>query len=580
MTTTSKDRLLAWLAAALFLAYLLPNHYSPWLSVHQEIAAFAAFAPLLLWAAVRARTLPALAGFAAIFSVVPLLQLAGGQLFFASDGWLPTLYLMAFALAVLAGAQCVDRPGASPEAVFAPLLWPWLGLLFAALVSVGIQLYQWLQLGDRGIYISELPPGARPFANLAQPNQLATLLLMGLAGVLYLRESARLGALAALALAAMLLAGLVMTGSRSVLLMFVWLLPAYALLRRRCGLRTPFHAILGLAIFYFLSAMAWPLVTEALLLGEATGTAVERMSSFGIRKVFWLSMLDAIGRAPWLGYGWGQVGLAQTATALDYPATFGIFDSAHNLLLDLALWNGLPLALLVIFALLAWFGWQLSRCRDPFSFACLLFVAAVFNHAMVEYPLNYAFFLLPAGFWMGALSARHPSRFDMTGRWASGRVLRGIAGASAAAVLALGAWVAIEYFPFEEDWRLLQFQEKRIGNLEVTAPPPAVVLTGLREFMLFSRTEAVPGMAAQDLEGLRRVTERYGYAAITFRYALAQALNGRAEAAQLTLRRLCKVNRENICSSARQEWAELTRNRYRQLAGVPFPVTEAQQEKR
>ena len=53
-----------------------------------------------------------------------------------------------------------------------------------------------------------------------------------------------------------------------------------------------------------------------------------------------MSMIDAIGRSPWAGYGWGQIGVAQTATALDYPATHEFFDSSHNLLIDLALWAG------------------------------------------------------------------------------------------------------------------------------------------------------------------------------------------------------------------------------------------------
>ena len=573
--TSAKDGALYWAAVMLGLCYLLPNHYSPWLSVHQEMFAALAIFPLVIWSALRFRNVPGLAIAALALSLVPLTQLLVGKVSWASDASMPFLYLIGFALCLMAGTRLCDvsNDDASSSAAFsaAPLVAPWSGIVFAALVSVGIQVYQWLLLGNGGIYVAELPPGARPFANLAQPNQLATLLLLGAAGVLFFWECGKLRSAPALVAASALVFGLVMTGSRSVLLTLVWLIPAYFLMRRRCELLTTPLAVVFLVGLYLLLAATWGSINEALLLGGDVNTAVDRMATPGIRSVFWSSMADAVSQMPWAGYGWGQIGTAQTITTLDYPPVYSFFDSSHNLLLDLALFSGLPIALAIAGVLVAWFCWQIYNCRDAASFAILAAVCMVFSHALVEYPLYYAYFLLPVGLLMGALCTAHPSRVDLRLRTLPLRIVRPVVLVLSAVALALSVWVVVEYFPMEDDWRLMNFQEARIGNIEVTQPPPALVLTGLRDFLRFSRTVAKPGISPQDLDWMRRVSERYAYASPMFRYALAQALNLDSQGAQLTLRRLCHMQTPGACKSAKQHWVELTQDRWLQLATTPFP---------
>lgn len=578
MNLKVRARLLVWTGILLCCCYVLPNHYAPWLSVHQELGAALAFIPLLLWASISFSAVPPLAFGAAAMSLVPLMQVVTGQLSYSTDGWMGALYLMGFALAIHAGSHCVDRTEIIKKTELTPLIQPWMGLILAALISVGIEIYQWLMLGNRGIYIAEMPPNGRPFGNLAQPNQLATLLLLGMAGLMFLWEAGKLRANIALSAAMMLAFGLVMTGSRSVLLTLVWLVPVYSLMKRRCHLRTSPAAIAALIGFYLISSYSWSSINTLLLIASDANTAVERMADPGIRKVFWLSMVDAISRAPWAGYGWGQIGIAQTITALEYPATYSIFDSSHNLFLDIALWGGVPLACLVAIALVLWFGWQIRQCHDPLSFSLLIAVGVVFSHAMVEYPLYYAYFLLPVGLWMGALSAVHPfigHHFKFT---LSPSVLRGMVVTLSGGFLILFVMVAAEYFPFEEDWRLMRFQEARIGNLEPTEPPPAIILHSLHEFLRLARTEVKPGMTPQDIDAMHRISERYGYAITMYRYAVTQALNNDTLGAQQTLRRLCKMQTKSACRDAQNQWASLTYLRYPALPVVAFPVVEVESE--
>lgn len=562
---------LVCLGILLFLSYLLPNHYSPWLSFHQELAAAIAFGPLLVWASNWAAAIPVITYGAALLALVPLLQVATGQLYFATDGWMAFLYLMGFALAAHAGAQGAFTPLSGRNSSPSQVEVIWVAILCAALVSAGLAMNQWLVPSYGGIYIAEIPPDSRPFANLAQPNQLATLLLLGIAGLAYLWEASRLRKTYAMAALFLLLWALVMTGSRSVLLALLWFVPAYVLMRKRCHLRTkPVTVIVGMA-FYFAMTWLWPILDDVLLLNTVgINTALERMGAPGIRVVIWQSMLDAISRAPWFGYGWGQISIAQLAVTLDHPPTHLVLESSHNLLLDLALWNGLPIATLVAIGLAFWFLYQLRACVDPMRWVTLMGVGMVFNHAMVEYPLSYAYFLLPVGFFMGALSSTHGD--TLSSAKLSGRLLaRGVLMAMSTFTAGLTVAVVVEYFPMEADWSLMRYQEARIGNIEVAEPPAALVLTGLRDFLKFSRSEAKSGMSDEALENMRRNSERFAYAAPMFKYALAQALNHRSEDAAITLQKLCSMQPRSVCMSAKKEWHDLARNRHPQLLQVDFP---------
>lgn len=568
MPVTESARLWLWLAAALGLGLLLPNHYSPWLSVHQEMAAGFAFAPLLAWGVFQKGRAPALATGAAGLAVVPLLQWMAGRLYFATDAWMAMLYLAAFALAVHTGAGCararMQQPAAVRLAFLAPL---WSVLLGAALVSVGLAVHQWLLPSYQGIYVVEIPPGWRPFANLAQPNQLATLLLLGLSGLMFLWQLAHVRTSVAVATALWLVFGLAMTGSRSVVLALIWLVPLYFWSRKRSVLRlTPFA--LGILVgAYFLCGWLWRLASQALLLDTPDGTVIDRMGTLGVRKAFWMQMLDAVAQHPWWGWGWGQISFAQTATALNYPATHTSFDSAHNLFLDFALWAGLPVAVAVFLGLAWWGGRQVHQARDPLAWSCLVAVGFVFSHAMVEYPLYYAYFLLPVGFLMGVLSGVRASATLVASHWQRSVVV--LIGAMTGALFLRVVW---EYFPFEADWQLMRFQEAHIGSRAVTKPPPATVLTSLRDFLYWSRVEPAPGMEPRSIARIGEISERFAYAAPMYRFALVQGLNGRANEAQKTLARLCRMQTEAACQSARKDWEQKGAGEFPQLATIPFPA--------
>ena len=284
----------------------------------------------------------------------------------------------------------------------------------------------------------------------------------------------------------------------------------------------------------------------------------------GVRVPYWLSMLDAIGREPLLGYGWQQVGIAQQRVALDHPGVGSLFDHSHNLVLDLLLWSGIPIGSLIVAVLASWFLVHVRACRDARVVWMLAAVGGVFAHSMVEFPLQYAYFLIPMGVWIGAVDALNPPvRPLQVGSW----WLR-VGMALYASLLLV---VANDYLKAEQGHRLLRLESSGIGVSGITTPPPELaLLTQLSAFQRLAQTEARPGMTDAQVDWMRKVSERYGYPPVMFRYALAAGLNGHKSEAALTLVRLCRIHPKERCEEARNAWPDL-RRRYPELNAVPMP---------
>jgi Virulence factor membrane-bound polymerase, C-terminal/O-Antigen ligase len=143
--------------------------------------------------------------------------------------------------------------------------------------------------------------------------------------------------------------------------------------------------------------------------GRFTITGDISSSRFGI----WSNALDLIRAHPWFGVGFGEFNLAWTLTEFpNRPIAF--FDHTHNLPLQFAVELGLPLSALVL-GLLGWSLWRAWRncLRLPESDgtpspqrAAFVMLILILVHSMLEYPLWYAYFLLPTAFLFGLCLAK------------------------------------------------------------------------------------------------------------------------------------------------------------------------------
>lgn len=541
----------------------MPGHYPPWASFESQWLAALGCGVIALSAAHAGRSnvvrWPSLAWLAIATAVVPPLQWSVGQVLFAADALLPAMYLLAFGLCIAAGATMAQARGAV-----------WLDGLFAALtvagmVSVVLALAQWLSI-ESGIWVAALPPGGRPFANLGQPNHLATLLGLALVGVLRAYERHKLGSATAALCAAWLGLGLVMTQSRTGWL-FVALLAIWAVaMSRRAALRLRPLAVFAGAGLFAVAVVAWEPLNAQLLMQQTT--SLEQRLEGGPRSAIWKTLFEASIRSPWLGYGWNQVILAQQAVAVDVPPVRYLLDSAHNIGLDLALWAGLPLAFVWLAAMGLWLTRGIRGCNDSDSWAVLAAVGAVLVHAMVEYPLDHAYFLLPLGLLLGSLHMSSRDRESPATPGASPAMLA----VPTLGLIVLLVCVGMEYLQVQQTHR-----EVRLYLMGLGEPPQfekaqdaVTLLDGPRELPRLMIAAAQEDMTAEDLDRMRKVVSRYAFPPAMLRYALAAGLNGRETEAALTLRRLCAMHPVERCDEARVAWRQ-AQTRWPRLGSIPSP---------
>lgn len=554
---------------AVGLAFLMPGHYVPWVTFEQQ--AVAALGALLIGFAAMRQTSqsahiplapPAL--FAAALAFVPLTQGALGMIAFKSDAALSAVYLLAFATSVASGQIL-----ASDTATRSRLLDGLLGaMLVAALFSSAIALVQWQQL-HWSIFIVDLPPGARPYANLAQPNHLATLLSVGIVAVYGFYERRRVSAVAATFIAGLLLWGLVMTQSRTGWLFLALFVLWWAWHRRALNLRLSGVAVAIAAVSFALAVSSWAPLNDAMLL-SATADVESRLQA-GTRWIHWPTLWDAAWRKPWTGYGWGQVVLAQQAAILDHPPVGEWLLQSHSLILDLMIYNGALPGLIVTALLVAWFVRHIRACRSIEQWVLVAGVGTVVTHSLLEYPLDYAYFLLPTGLMMGALEALHPGP---TSRVRAPRWVVAVALVSLAGML---VWISSEYLRVESAVRQLRFVMLGIGvDKQPDAPVPDVwLLDQPREFHRYWMTPARAGMTVEQLDWMRRVSMREPRPPAQLRYALAAGLNGRTLEAGQTLARLCKLHAGVRCDEGRTSWTA-AQQQYPVLRSIVFPQTPAE----
>jgi O-antigen ligase len=350
------------------------------------------------WAALRVSALPQ-AALAVLVMAAALSWLAGGL---PRELAISAVAVVALAALTVAVGTCIQPSVALWAGLFTALL-----AAGATSVAIGVlQVFAPDAWPSTWIARSAIP--GRAVGNLRQPNHLATLLLWSAVAVVPLLAWAssikHAAARAVLAvLFALMLFGVVLSGSRTGLL-GVAVLVAWGLLDRSLPrlarvllVTSPLICLAGSLLLSWWSA--------AHDLG-ALGVSTRLDEGTGTRTVVWRETLALIARNPWLGVGFGEFNFAWTLTPFAERGT-EFFDHTHNLALHLAVELGLPLALLVL-GLLAWGLWQaFERSRHvpgPEGIArraALVMVVLMAWHSQLEYPLWYAYFLLPTAFAWG-----------------------------------------------------------------------------------------------------------------------------------------------------------------------------------
>jgi O-antigen ligase len=375
-----------------------------------------------LWAGVVALGSRALSWNLARSLQAAVVALLVGLLTAGTLGGLPGTLGFGMAAVVLAAGLVAAHAAASarssdePGEVFVPYA---IGLAAAAALSTLVALIQAFapDWSDGDLIARSGLPG-RAVGNLRQPNHLCSLLLWGVIAVVALLEMRRLSLKWAVALVVPMVFAVELSASRGgaagLGLLFLW-----GVFDRRLSRGARLLLVLT-PVVYGLSYGAMSLYGQwadqafgaeaRIATGEATG------ESPNSRRRIWANTLALIAQQPWTGVGFGEFNFAWSLTAFPGRPT-AFFDHTHNLPLQLAVELGLPLSLLVLALLGAalWQAWKRSGeatgDAGTAARAAFMLVLMIGLHSLFEYPLWYAYFLLPTAFaWGFALGSGSQDR--------------------------------------------------------------------------------------------------------------------------------------------------------------------------
>ena len=483
---------LCFLLASVLLgfAWLSPFHTYPWVTFSSELATFGAALVLLALFLNRNIQIPKLQLYILPVVIVPLLQWSFGLVFDFSIALLSSVYLLGFWFMVVMGYNLSLQPSAREQLMQRTC---WLLLIIASVTSL-MAMVQWLGLESSLYGIMQLK-GNRPYANFGQPNNMATFLVMGLMGALYLYEKQKASVWLLASASLVILFAIALSQSRTswVVCLFIFIYWIYKQFKQ-----TPRLNILKLSLwcctFFVIAAWGVPVFTHAI--ESSTGTAVieadsivERASSGYLRFEIWTQMLLALKEQPWFGYGWNQTSVAQMTIFPLHPSHEWV-TSGHNVLLDILIWNGIPLGLLIIAYMAVWLLWLNKNTKDSISIIAMLMVSAILIHAMLEFPQRYAYFLLPMGFLLGLIQAQTP---NLKGITLHKNVIRGCWVISL--VLLFMIWR--DYKVYQENSQLL-FKGQQ-PTVEIMGSSRIVLLSQFQQRLVWIALKPTVSMSDQDL---------------------------------------------------------------------------------
>ena len=554
----------------LFLGWNLPNHYPLWTTFHGELTAAAGAclvfigtlcsqAPFSLRleqprsreSVGQARlSLPTAARAWLLVGLLPPLQYLAGLFDFYGDALLGFLYAVGAAMTVYTGYLWAAQAGSAKvlRALFLTVLW-------AGLAAGGAAFWQWMRLPTAGWWAMELIE-SRPYGNFAQPNLFGLFMVMGVVAATALFEMR------------------VLQHRFSYYLVLMFFGSAMLVSESRASAL----AMLSVAVFWFITSrrvptrLRWYEVAAALALGWGVSrslasietalylkAAVARVTlEVGPREAIWLQFWAAIKAHPWAGYGFGQgVAALREVAAHTGPARNTIY--AHNFVLDLMVWAGVPLGLILAAALVRWMlGWLRkddnadSMLQRLWVFAFWLALAV---QSLLEFPYAHTFFLLPAALLAGAIT---PTPWDAANspsppRYVASRAALGLA----AAVAVLLALTASDYLQFETEFRANRFDKGRFEHpAEHDAHRGPVMLDQLAALNVSAHYEIERGMPPEQIERLGRLAKRFHLLPTRVDYAKALALNGRPAEAQAEMQMLRGIYHPALWAKIERDWLD------------------------
>ena len=565
--------------AFLFLAWTVP--YAVTLHTYPIPTFYAEYTALVLYVLLGAVVLLAViasrdrAAYASPrVAVVPLLFAA---LLFAQPFILPTaqptmnLLGGGFVLAALMTAHTgywVNRLGMMEQALRVVAY----ALLLGGAFAVFCQVVQLLHLESRVapfVVSYNVQIWRRPFGNMAQANHLATYIAFALAAALYLVQTRRLPYVVWIVLSAVYATGQALTVSRGpwlqtgvIVLGGLWM--AYEQRREARGSRafggagqqwrawaTP---VLLLVIFVAVNiATRWANVHFDLHLGQSAAERFKDAGQITPRLALWKYGMAMFQMHPWFGVGWGEFPRLQ----YDLVEKLGhveIANNSHNILIDLLAKTGVVGLAIVVVGLGLWVARAVrgrERLERVFGITLL---AVLMMHALVEYPQQYMFFLMPAWLVIGLLDTASLRRVPV----AASRFVQG-------ALVLLGL---VALYPVYRDYTRAEVLYYGANPYDEYRADPSTFFGAWGEYGLATLLPLDRNDISTKLAMHREAMALLPGETVVRRYAVLQALAGDIDGALDTVQRL-KIFAEEL-----KDWPTQLASLYRDCDDDPAALGE------
>lgn len=530
------------LAGFYALSWLIPNHFPPWTAFHAN--ALAAGVGLLLAFFVIWRSEKKIVVSQYIIFIIFIISLVFSQYFFGviekrGTVWLVISYLSALLLSIIVG-NLWERsdPKACANFVF-------LSFLIGAFCSWVFQLQQWLDVNYMPGWL--LYANGRYSANLAQANQLGTLTAIGIVACAWFYQQRKISSHFAFLLATIFLFSLVLSNSRTSWINAFVIFCLLFLLRRIDGVKDLLKGYVPLLVIYVVLIFSFPYFDA--MINSSLGSAGVRSLADPSRLIIWGNFIEGVMLNPWIGYGWGQVSYVQFTQGVP-PVYLSIpFNNSHNLIIDILIWNGIIIGGVIII-LIAYGGVRVFQSLLSADRVILFLPLVILSvHAMLEYPLEYLYFLIPFGLILGSLSV-DANKFYLF------EIPRAI-GVMIWVLLATSYGVIFsDYLRAEEKFYGLRFEYQRIVTNISPEPPDVIALTHLRDSIILSRWKPEDKHSEQDILWAESVVKSYPTTLTMYKVALMHAFAGQEIGARYWMNAAARLSPQGQCAVFHHMWQE------------------------
>lgn len=449
------------------------------------------------------------------------------------DLFIPCLYLLLLPFAYSVGASLSTEREQQEKLCLAFAY----AYVVAGLLSVAMQIAQvaGLHLGALVMFIPKAGSFPRPYANVAQPNQLALMLCFALAASWFLYRKMKITRAVGIITVLTLIVGVVLTQSR-----IGWIiLPVFCFYIWKT--QTDVNERRAPAAFFILLLTAYFLMVFGLShiighFGFSGGSVAAHVGGRSERMGLWAQAWSMAFHHPWFGVGWGGFGPAQVQIAADFPSST-YAEHAHNIVLNFAAELGWPLTVLIFTGLGCWFY---RACMQPvktstrqFAILCLI---AVFVHSLVEFPLWYGYVLFPTVIFMGMLHQM---------RWSGGGVM--IRKALIIPVVVFGLFlmgaITWDYQRVVTGFNVLRWEQSgRKVDVRLLEQPEFTFFPQFFAYFKLMKIEPAEGMSKETIAYVEHWTPRFGFVHILNKMAEIYVLNGAPEKAERMMQTLQRLH--------------------------------------